>query len=75
VQPCQPWGIHQGYHRRFLTPGIIGRCDIRKPDAEDTVAGNAPFVEHRQRFACFGREALHRIPIQGSDARHGFSPP
>ena len=59
---------------RFLTPGIIGRGGIRKPEAEDPVAGNAPVVEHRQRVAFFGREALHRIPIQGSDTRHGGSP-
>jgi len=75
VQPGQPWGMHQSYHLRFLTPGLIGRCGIRKPDAEDTVAGNAPVVAHRQRVARFGREALHRIPIQGSDVRHAFYPP
>jgi hypothetical protein len=60
---------------RFLTPGIIGHCGIRKPEAEDTVAGNAPFIERRQRFALFGREAFHRITIQGSDVRHGVYPP
>jgi len=66
---------HQGHHRRFLTPGIIGRCGISKPYAEDTVAGNAPVVEYRQRCALFGREALHRIPIQSSDVWHGVYPP
>jgi hypothetical protein len=75
VQTGQPWGIHQGHHLRFLTPDIIGRFGISKPDAEDTVAGNSPFVENRQHFALFGREAFHRITIQSSDARHGVYPP
>jgi hypothetical protein len=70
VEPGETGRIHQHDAIVLPRPRRVRRGGVGKPEREDPVARDPPFIEDRQGMAFLGPEALHRVAIEGDDARH-----